>query len=629
MTTELTPSPNLRALLGLGLKFIPTPLFPTRWSAISKTPKMSLCRLRRQIHLRSFFVNQDPLDPNSPDFNPKLHTESDWEPPTDFPPDLQDRLHHFEAALRPLYPKRCSKFNLLPTQRYALSQARLQKGLLVVACDKNLGPAVIERSRYIKMALHEHLLDETTYTPLTSEETTRFCTKIRRKFDSWLHRYTQFLSKQERTFLRRWADDCKEVTPYFYLLMKVHKPTLSSRPIVSCSGSLLYALGVWVDLKLQRIAAQQHTFLKSSFDLKNELLDLHLPPTARFFTSDAVGMYTNIRTTAALQEIGSYLRRNAAQFADIPIQALMDALSIIMKNNVVRFGDTAWHQIKGCAMGTPPAPPYATLFYAIWEETLLSEFGANLFLLRRYIDDMLGIWVVINPDTDADTWARFQSRLNDYHGLEWETSPRSLQVDFLDLTLSMADHRITTTLYSKPLNLYLYIPPRSAHPPGVLTGLVFGTIHRIFTLCSSPQDIRNRLQDFWNRLQARGYEHSDIYTIFTNGISHAKNHLDSATLRPDPTDTQPSFFMHVRYHPQDPPSQAIQEAWKTRVSEPSLRPALADLPVYSVISKRQHRFAMDRLIVCYHRPPNLGNLLSYRKIRPDAGPLVSSYLPDD
>ena len=478
------------------------------------------------------------------------------------------------------------------------------------------------------MALHDHLLDNTTYRPIPLDDRLRFAQKLRKKLDSWMRRYNQYLSKQEKIFLQCWSDDNTDAFPYFYLLMKVHKPVLSSRPIVSCSGSLLYALGVWVDIKLQDIAAQQPTFFKSSFDLKEELIQLHVPESGRFFTSDAVGMYTNIRTAEALQEIGQYLRRNTNQFSNVPIQALMDALSIIMKNNVVRFGDTVWHQIKGCAMGTPPAPPYATLFYAIWEYTLLEEFGANLFLLRRYIDDMLGIWVVTDPATDSDTWSQFQRRLNDYHHLEWETSPRSLQVDFLDLTLTIEDQKITTTLYSKPLNLYLYIPPRSAHPPGVLTGLIFGTIHRIFTLCSSTTDIRNRLQDFWNRLQARGYEHSDIHSIFSHGITHAKTQVLNLT-PDDPPPKPPSFFMHLRFHPQDPPSSAIQQAWRSRVSNPPRRQPLADLPVYSTVSRQEHPFTTDRLIVCYHRPPNLGNLLSYRKLRPDAGPSVSSYLPDD
>ena len=406
--------------------------------------------------------------------------------------------------------------------------------------------------------------------------------------------------------------------------MNVHKTPLRSRPIVSCSGSLLHALGVWIDTKFQLVAAKQHTYFKSSFDLKQELLQLHLPPGARFFVADAVSMYTNIQTAPALREIARYLHQHAHQFADIPIAALIDALRLVMNNNIVQFGDTHWKQITGCAMGTPPAPPYATVFYAIWEETLLREYGRNLFLLRRYIDDMLGIWIP-TPD-DAAQWTGFCNRLNDYHDLTWEVSDRSTTVDFLDLTLTMQASRITTSLYSKPLNLYLYIPPRSAHPPGVLQGLISGTIHRIHTLCSDPLDIRQRLQDFWNRLLARGYEKHDLLKPFSAGVAMAKAHLASLDDPPPPND--PCFFFHLQYHPQDPPSSAIQKAWHQTVSHPRLVAPLADLKFLGPHNHRRYRFDVDRLIVCYHRPPNLGNLLSYRRIKPATGPPVSSFLND-
>ena len=57
---------------------------------------------------------------------------------------------------------------------------------------------------------------------------------------------------------------------------------------------------------------------------------------------------------------------------------VMAALWIVMLNNVFTFGNTMWHQRKGAAMGTPPAPPYATLFYAIREEDFLDSFLDNL-----------------------------------------------------------------------------------------------------------------------------------------------------------------------------------------------------------------------------------------------------------
>ena len=55
--------------------------------------------------------------------------------------------------------------------------------------------------------------------------------------------------------------------------------------------------------------------------------------------------------------------------------------------------------------------------------------------------------------------------MNNYPGLTWEFNPPSDKVDFMDLTISIHKGKITTSLFEKPLNLQLYIPPHSAHPP--------------------------------------------------------------------------------------------------------------------------------------------------------------------
>ena len=92
--------------------------------------------------------------------------------------------------------------------------------------------------------------------------------------------------------------------PVFYLTIKVHKIPCVTRQIVACSGSLLYHLGIWVDMHLQKVATTRKTYLKNSHQLKILLMNLgHLPRGARLFTSDATSMYTNINTPMALIEI--------------------------------------------------------------------------------------------------------------------------------------------------------------------------------------------------------------------------------------------------------------------------------------------------------------------------------------
>ncbi len=83
-------------------------------------------------------------------------------------------------------------------------------------------------------------------------------------------------------------------------------------------------------------------------------------------------MFTNIPTDAALHAISTYLRTHEnTTFHHYDSTALIEALQIVFKNNFIQFGDTYWQQISGTGMGISPAPPWATIFYALHEQQLL------------------------------------------------------------------------------------------------------------------------------------------------------------------------------------------------------------------------------------------------------------------
>jgi hypothetical protein len=465
LTSIYSPPRNLQSLLGLGLKFCPSPRFSQ--SSINE----SIERFKRDLFCKTYFAGQVRNDSM---FDIKLHVASSWIP-RDWmiPHPIHRRLRNFTLATNSLFQKKKCRSNLLWHQHLALANLQKDHRFLIVHCDKNLGPAIIEKEVYIQRALTDHLLDPMAYQHLSTAQALILKTTIKTKISDWLQKYKKSLSSQERRFIRHHLSTDTEL-PIFYMLIKVHKTPWSTRPIISCSGSLLYSLGVWVDRQLQKIATLQPSYIKNSKSLKDMLLDLVLPPGALLFTADAVSMYTNIDTSQALHSIGRYLHQNSSKFHDIPIDALMEALQLIMTNNVFSFGDTYWLQLTGTAMGTPPAPSYATIVYAIHEVTLLSQYENNLFFYRRYIDDVFGIWV---PDlsissTENDTiWSSFCTAMN-HNRLQWVVNERSLQVDFLDITITIQPDRcISTKLYEKALNLYLYIPPHSAHPPGVIQAL--------------------------------------------------------------------------------------------------------------------------------------------------------------
>jgi hypothetical protein len=103
----------------------------------------------------------------------------------------------------------------------------------------------------------------------------------------------------------------------------------------------------------------------------------HSPPNTFLFTADAVSMYTNTPTAKALSFISNHIREIAHEFQDIPTEALVEALGIVMRNNVFTFGDVTYKQVRGTAMGTPPAPIWTNLYMSINEDTFLQPLDTN------------------------------------------------------------------------------------------------------------------------------------------------------------------------------------------------------------------------------------------------------------
>ena len=120
--------------------------------------------------------------------------------------------------------------------------------------------------------------------------------------------------------------------------------------------------------------------------------------------------------------------------------------------------------------------------------------------------------------------------MNAFPGLTWEFEDPSDKVNFMDLTITIQNGHVSTSLFEKPLNLHLYIPPHSAHPPGLLPGIVHSTLFRIFTLSSDHADRALRTRVFFKRLQARGYKSDQIKSLFYKAISLAEQYSGPTNL---------------------------------------------------------------------------------------------------
>jgi hypothetical protein len=139
ITTRLTPPCNLRSLLGLNLKFIPNPQRNTSWARFKEE---TFSRFDRDLKVKVFIAGKEADEL----YSPNMCIHSDWTPQDrKIPLEIHHRLAAFKVALIGMLKSRSCARNFIIHQRRALNSLCNQHDFLVVQCDKNLGPAIIER----------------------------------------------------------------------------------------------------------------------------------------------------------------------------------------------------------------------------------------------------------------------------------------------------------------------------------------------------------------------------------------------------------------------------------------------------------------------------------------------------
>ena len=557
--------------------------------------------------------------------------------PSGWVPEIKEtyrnRFRDFQRELQNNFKSRKAPSNLSFLQERAKQWLLAHPEVTVLNADKNLGPITMDRDDYIKFAHKDHLQDKKSYTRLSealkNERLASTFEKIHTFCEIWSEK--KVISKMDTKYIR---SNTAAEPAYMYLLAKIHKSPLKTRPIISYSGSVCSGIAKWLDVELKKLLPFFPYIATSSIKIAQELNSMNFPRGTQLFTMDATAMYTNIHLKHALPTLERFLceterGKNIAAAADICPAALIHALEIVMDNNVFAFGDTYWLQIAGTAMGTPPAPTWATIYFCIWELIIIPEFPELIFY-KRYIDDGFAAWLP-NPLQDNEArLAAFQTRMqefgidhsffqeNDLQPLQWTFSAPSNSAVFLDLTITITDTKIHTTIFEKALNLYLYIPALSCHSKGVLRGLIFGMAHRAQNLCSDPADRVPFLLKCFNRLLKRGYEAKVIKPIFLaairKNISHSTPTLQdqASTTTPNQQSERP-LFLHMPINPADPPSSTIQQLFSRTIST-------AHNPDDDLSQD------CNNLTVCYHGQQSLKNILAPRKGRFGKGFSVSSAL---
>ena len=235
-----------------------------------------------------------------------------------------------------------------------------------------------------------------------------------------------------------------------------------------------------------------------------------------------------------------------------------------MKNMVFQLNDTYWLQRTGTAMGTSVACSYATIFYSFHKETaiLIPNNGLGILFYRRYIDDAFIIQLL-----NDDHFSKLHTTMNSFgedpeKRLAWEVEEPSDSVNFLDLTISLTlKGTLSFCTYQKPMNLYTYIPPHSAHPPGVIKGLIHGSIRRFWKCNTLKEYFITVTKEFFQHLISRGHNSDNLQCMFTEAAVYLDATSNSTKSNSKTPDTDRPIILHQRFHPDQISRRALKETF--------------------------------------------------------------------
>ncbi len=211
-----------------------------------------------------------------------------------------------------------------------------------------------------------------------------------------------------------------------------------------------------------------------------------------------------------------------------------------------------------------------------------------------------GVW--LPQPNDHLAWDAFLRCLNQWGTLRWTCDGHVDSLIFLDLRISIGPKRhLTFQTYQKPMNLYLYIPPGSAHPEKMLRSLIFGRLRAYWLQNTHPSDFYAMAVLLARRLMARGYSFPALKPLFEEASVRLQTQLSQRRAihrqPPDPNDpAKKAIIFHLEYHP-----RGIQRSQVRQVYSDTLAPFL---PVRKLTLAVSHpRNLRDR--ICSTRLPDV------------------------
>ena len=143
-------------------------------------------------------------------------------------------------------------------------------------------------------------------------------------------------------------------------------------PVISNSGYYTENISAFLEFHLKPLAQKVKSYVKDTNDFLRKMASLPaLPDDIVLCTIDVVGLYPNFPHDEGLIALRKSLE--SRENKTISTDSLIDLADCVLKKNIFEHKFSFFKQLRGTAIGTKMAPPYAIIFMGHLEEQILQN----------------------------------------------------------------------------------------------------------------------------------------------------------------------------------------------------------------------------------------------------------------
>ena len=311
------------------------------------------------------------------------------------------------------------------------------------------------------------------------------------------------------------------------------------------------------------------------FPLSAGLLDnTNIPSDALLLTIDVSNLYLNIP-----QDEGTEASLNALEKANnlpMPQELTKQLFDFVLKENVFTFGEKAFKQVRGTAMGTKMAPSYANIFM---EPNFLQHQLVKPLLWKRYIKDIFLIWK--GNQTQLDTFLKYLNLFHPTIKFTSESSTSTVNFTIYKGTRFKSSHKLDYKMHFKPTNTFQYLHHQSSYTTSTKKAVIIGEAKRFKRTNSDTETYNKTIQQFKHHLSLRGYP--------PDFIEHTLQKTNIANRNPKPTQNTHPLVLVTSYSSATKSLHTkLKEHWHL-VPQPLKNLSISSLSHFQMIKNRwQH-----------------------------------------